>query len=209
MTTQLFKRVGAIRLLCLLASFVCAAYYATQTSAQEMPSEFVNDPIGDLIAEATTRAYSEPAPPTRTAKPKPTIAPTPSEAWKARYGPVVISAARQNNVQPNLVMAVIAVESGFNHKARSKDGATGLMQIKYPTARAYGLEVGRGPEALFDPVTNIRVATNYLGAANKIARGNQCAALSRYNRGLGSNSINAAYCAKVAKVLRHTEFALE
>lgn len=206
--TAIIERVGAIRLLCLIA-IAAIVGFAPRAQAQELPGVIVNDPIGDLIAEVI-KPVTKSAAPTLTAKAKATfITPIPTEEWKARYGPHIISAAKQNNVSPNLVMAIIAVESGFNHKARSGDGATGLMQIKYPTARAYGLDGSRGPAALFDPVTNIRVATNYLGEAYKLARGNQCAALSRYNRGLGSSSINSAYCAKVAQVMRYGDFHLE
>ena len=135
-------------------------------------------------------------------------APLPSEEWKRRHRQTVIEAARINNVPANLVMAVIAVESGFNPNARNGTSA-GLMQIKLATARGYGLSAGNGMQELFRPDINIRVATNYLGAAYKIANGNICKAVSRYNQGLGSAKINADYCAKVARVMRYVEFHIE
>ncbi len=133
------------------------------------------------------------------------IVPTPSEQWKATYGRYVIEAATRNGLPPDLVMAVIAIESGF--KANARNGTSyGLMQIKLPTARGFGLDRGSGVDALMNPVTNIRVATNYLGAAWKLTNGNVCAAVSRYNRGLGSRQLNADYCAKVRKVMRYADF---
>ena len=132
----------------------------------------------------------------------------PSDEWKARYGQEVIEAARINNIPPNLVMAVIAIESGFNSQARN-GGSAGLMQIKTTTARFYGLDAGLGTESLLDPATNIRVATNYLGTAYKRANGNVCLAVSMYNRGLGSRAISRPYCHKVARIMYHPAFQVE
>lgn len=134
------------------------------------------------------------------------IVPTPSVNWKAAYGKYVIEAARRNKLPPDLVMAVIAVESGFNHRARN-GSSYGLMQIKLATAKGFGLERG-GVAALMNPATNINVATNYLGAAWKLSNGNICATVSRYNRGLGSRKLNAAYCAKVRRIMRYGDFQL-
>lgn len=159
--------------------------------------------------------YVQPAPtPSVSAKPSLTlkqratfIVPTPSNSWKASYGRHVVEAARSNGVPPELVMAVIAVESGFNPNARNGT-SYGLMQIKLPTAQGFGLERG-GVPALMNPVINIRVATNYLGAAWKLTNGNVCATVSRYNRGLGSRKISADYCAKVARIMRYADFQIE
>lgn len=74
------------------------------------------------------------------------------EAWAA--GP-------RAHVEPTLILAVMAVESGFNPFAQSAVGAQGLMQVmtrvhddKY---EAYG-----GNMAAFDPVTNLRVGVQVL-----------------------------------------------
>ncbi len=60
------------------------------------------------------------------------------------------------NVNPKLVCAVIARESGFNPRSVSSSGAIGLGQLLPATATA--LEVDDG----FDPEQNIRGTTRYL-----------------------------------------------
>lgn len=54
-------------------------------------------------------------------------------------------AAQQFNVDPALVRAVIHAESGFNARARSPKGATGLMQLMPGTARMLGVADARVP----------------------------------------------------------------
>lgn len=67
---------------------------------------------------------------------------------------------RRNRIDPLLVVAVIAIESGFNPFAQSSVGATGLMQV-IPAYHADKFPVGDGDAAL-DPRINIRVGTRVL-----------------------------------------------
>lgn len=60
---------------------------------------------------------------------------------------------------PRDVLAVIAVESGFNTNARGSSGEYGLMQIMPATAGDYGVT---DLETLYDPETNIRVGMAHL-----------------------------------------------
>lgn len=64
-------------------------------------------------------------------------------------------------LDPLLIIAVIAIESRFNPIAESVAGAKGLMQIipKYHTAK---LEEFGGEQAVFDPATNIQVGSRIL-----------------------------------------------
>jgi len=77
--------------------------------------------------------------------------------------------AKQHRVEPELVMAIIDVESRFNHKAVSPSNALGLMQIKANAAGrdVYRLVDGRAGQPdraeLFDPQNNIRMGTAYIG----------------------------------------------
>lgn len=67
------------------------------------------------------------------------------EQYSQRYG-----------LDPHLVMAVIEIESGFNHQAVSRAGAQGLMQIMPATQQDLGLT------APFDPAENIEAGIRYL-----------------------------------------------
>ncbi len=77
-------------------------------------------------------------------------------AKSADYDPLIERAARAAAVRPELVRAVIVVESAFNPHAVSKRGALGLMQLKPSTARRYGVSNA------FDPEQNITAGAHYL-----------------------------------------------
>ena len=100
--------------------------------------------------------------------------------WLAKstlYDPLIDRAARSAAVRPELVRAVIVVESAFNPRAVSKRGAVGLMQLRPATARRYGVSDA------FDPEQNITAGAHYL--RDLMARfGNDMElALAAYNAG--------------------------
>ncbi|HRO59195.1 MAG TPA: lytic transglycosylase domain-containing protein [Burkholderiaceae bacterium] len=70
-------------------------------------------------------------------------------------------AAREFRLDPHLVLAVVAIESSFNPKARSKKGAQGLMQVLTRVHTEKFAPFG-GPSAAFDPVANLRVGSRIL-----------------------------------------------
>jgi soluble lytic murein transglycosylase-like protein len=84
---------------------------------------------------------------------------------------LVYTNSRQYGYSPELLLAVIAVESRFNPEALGRyrsgalSGALGLMQIKYPTAlevaKVLGIE-GLKPKDLMDPEINMILGTAYL-----------------------------------------------
>jgi soluble lytic murein transglycosylase-like protein len=189
--------------------------HASNVTAQELTPATVQNGVSlypaapPLTIDAILdEVESKPKGPSLTKKERAQLPPTPSVAWKARYGQYVLEAARNNNLPPNLVMAVIAIETGYNANARNGP-SIGIMQIQHRTARGFGLERSLGPQALFNPVINIRVATNYLGAAYKLAGGNMCRTVSLYNRGLGSRGISTDYCAKLRRVMRYADYHIE
>jgi hypothetical protein len=63
---------------------------------------------------------------------------------------------RESGVEPALLLAVIAVESGFNPFAESSVGAQGLMQVM-SKVHSDKLESYSGPLGVLDPAANIRV----------------------------------------------------
>jgi soluble lytic murein transglycosylase-like protein len=86
-------------------------------------------------------------------------------------------AARQYNVDPALVRAVIHAESGFNARARSNKGAIGLMQLMPATARSLGVTDARAPSH------NIRGGTQYLAGLMARFHNNIVLATAAYNAG--------------------------
>jgi hypothetical protein len=70
--------------------------------------------------------------------------------------------SRENQMDPLLVLGIIAKESSFNHKARSSYGATGLMQVHAPSHQALLKEIGirdRNPKVVQKKLTS-RVRLN-------------------------------------------------
>ena len=70
-------------------------------------------------------------------------------------------AGRQLQLDPLLIVAVIAIESRFNPIAESRAGAKGLMQI-IPKYHGDKLEEFGGEEAVFEPLANIHVGARIL-----------------------------------------------
>jgi soluble lytic murein transglycosylase-like protein len=83
------------------------------------------------------------------------------------------------NKDPNLVLAIIAVESDFNPQAVSRQGATGLMQVMPHWKKVLGFE-----EDLTDPETSIRYGLQVLGFYEQMYKDPEMV-LTAYNRGPG------------------------
>ena len=77
-------------------------------------------------------------------------------ARAAQYDSIIEKAAVSAAVEPNLLRAVIVVESGFNSRAVSKKGAVGLMQLMPATATRFGVS------NRYDPLENISGGAAYL-----------------------------------------------
>jgi soluble lytic murein transglycosylase-like protein len=77
-------------------------------------------------------------------------------AKATQYDAIIEHAAVSSAVEPNLLRAVIVVESGFNSRAVSKRGAVGLMQLMPETASRFGVS------NRYDARENVHAGARYL-----------------------------------------------
>ncbi len=84
-------------------------------------------------------------------------------------------------VHPFLVSALIRQESAFQENARSRVGASGLMQLMPRTAKLMDPSVTK--KKLFDPETNIRIGITYFEKLVTRYEGDVELALAAYNAG--------------------------
>jgi len=127
--------------------------------------------------------------------------------------------AKELGYDPFLFLALIRIESNYNHMAISPVGAEGLMQIMPYTAiwMAKKLDIEWPDRHSFDPVLNVKLGINYLVLMNKKFK-DISYALTAYNRGpdntqhiLDNNEgdlpphINEFYSGKVMRHLARLE----
>lgn len=114
----------------------------------------------------------------------PAVAAMRSIAAPAKIRDLVADMASELGIDPQLVMAVIAVESAFNPRAVSRKNAQGLMQLMPATAIRFGV---RDP---FDEKENVRGGATYLRELLKRFDGDLVLALAAYNAGEAAILIN-------------------
>ena len=127
-------------------------------------------------------------------------------ARAGQYDAIIEKAATSASVEPNLLRAVIVVESGFNSHAISKRGAVGLMQLMPATAARFGVANA------FDPRQNVHGGARYLKFLIDRFGQNLGLALAAYNAGEDAVERNGgqippfsetmAYVPRVLKIYR-------
>lgn len=124
-----------------------------------------NDP-----ATATASAAAPPAP----------VATAPAMVPPDQIDKLVSANATTFNVDPNLIKAIIANESGFNANATSNVGAQGLMQLMPGTAS------GLGVSNAYDPAQNVWGGSKYIKGLLDRFGGDMTRAVAAYNAGPGA-----------------------
>ena len=98
-------------------------------------------------------------------------------AARSRYNQYIQTAAKRYRLDPDLIRAVIKVESDFDPHAVSKKGAMGLMQLMPGTAEEMDVS------APFEPQANIQGGSRYLRKLINLFDGDLRLVLAAYNAG--------------------------
>jgi soluble lytic murein transglycosylase-like protein len=160
-----------------LSAVLTVAVWPSQADAQIYAWRDANGTLvlSDRKVDAPTTVYDVAgAPAYRSTRP------VAASSASSRYEPLVREHASRQSLRPDLVRAVIQVESGFNARATSPKGAMGLMQLMPQTARELGVYDA------YDPAENIRGGTMYLRQLLDKYSGNEELALAAYNAGSGA-----------------------
>jgi soluble lytic murein transglycosylase-like protein len=161
---------GALALLALLVG-------TTSAPADEPGRVFqIDDTPGEIhLSDDAAAAGSDGAPPPARER---TRANAPAWAGaQGRFDSVVLAAARRERLDPDLLRAVVAVESRSRPDAVSPRGAAGLMQLMPATARAYGVRDA------FDPAQNVAAGARLLRSLMDRYGQDVARALAAYNAG--------------------------
>jgi hypothetical protein len=99
---------------------------------------------------------------------------------RKKYGRLVDKYASKYKVDPTLLYAMMAKESGGNEQAVSPAGARGLMQLMKPTWEEWKVS---DP---FDPEQNIAAGAQELSRLDRVFKGDRELMLAGYNLGMGN-----------------------
>ncbi|WP_199093495.1 transglycosylase SLT domain-containing protein [Bosea sp. ASV33] len=157
---------------------------AAAAKGEEAPAEASATKVSARSAKAEARASRALA------------APAGAEGIKA----IVARHAAANGVPFSLADAIVRVESRYNPRA-AHAGNFGLMQIRHQTAR--GMGYSGSASGLLDAETNARYGMKYLAMAYKMAGGDTCRTIMKYQSGhmtTHMSGANRTYCAKVRTI---------
>lgn len=117
----------------------------------------------------------------------------PAHPNKHSLAEIIVSESRKADVDPLFIAAIVRAESMFRHKAVSRRGAQGLMQIMPATGRFISkvskIEL-KDITSLHNPETNIRLGVWYVRYLLTKFKGDRTQMLVAYNWG-PSNALKA------------------
>jgi soluble lytic murein transglycosylase-like protein len=151
-----------------------AAPDITGPDAAQSSTSFAGLVQAQLAADGV--AFSDPS----AADPGASAAPAPAMVPPAQIDRLVSANASAWSVDPALVKAIIANESGFNANATSRVGAQGLMQLMPQTAASLGVTDA------YDPAQNVWGGTRYIKSLLDRFGGDVPQAVAAYNAGPGA-----------------------
>jgi len=125
------------------------------------------------------------------------------------YRELAVCEAERTGLPPQIALAVIEIESGFDPSAKGSAGEVGLMQVMPPTARMLGFQ--GSDDELAEPAANIRLGVGYLARAHRLARGDLCTTLMKYRAGHREtrfSSLSVSYCSRARRILAREGFQL-
>lgn len=168
-------RAGGAALLLLAAGGASAQIYAgSSSSGAVVLSNFATEETPQMVVALPPAEKLAPV-----AAPAPAVLPAIVDPRNpgAAYRTMIDQVAREVSMSPQLLNAVIQVESNYQANARSPKGAQGLMQLMPATAERFGVRDA------FDPRQNIRGGALYLKWLMEYFRGDLRLALAAYNAG--------------------------
>jgi len=161
----------------LFLALILAVFLSYQTDAQAM-IYVCKDPRGGI---SFTNVPSLPSCKVFSKKSKPRWSGSISRNKhdSGRYDTDITRVSKRYNIDPYIIKAIIQAESDFNHRAVSKQGAQGLMQLMPETARELRV---LNP---FNPQENIDGGARYFRHLLNTFGGNIKLSLAAYNAGPG------------------------
>ena len=172
-------------------------------------AESDSESLHSIARSGNQQAAQEEAKPTA-AEPEVSESEKPNRSRRAARGsdeaPPAIRAliarhAANHGVPAALAEAVARIESRFNPRA-SHAGNFGLMQIRLQTARGEGYS--GSAQGLLDAETNANFGIKHLARAYRMANGDTCGTIMRYQGGLRTTRLSAAaraYCARAKAMM--------
>lgn len=104
----------------------------------------------------------------------------PTHQKAQHYASLINEIAAEVGVNPNLLHAIIQVESAYNPEATSPKGAQGLMQLIPATAERFGVEQS------YEPADNVRGGARYIKKLLTLFNNDLQLAVAAYNAGEGA-----------------------